>query len=237
MKRQIFSFQKDEHQYKIVNEYAGRFGGTGGGVTVSIGFPDPAGTDGVKMEGRLILSPDEAETFKMIFNALEVKKEGSLAFKEENPPEPSSFQRFDFDGTLEKTRKEVYSGLISEHSVENFDDPVLFLSDLRQPLAKALEWIDSRRIKARYWISKEEKSIEEAEESAAKALLGYGKAELSSYYYETSSFWSTTQEIDVGGHDLLRELQSFAGKWVILEVEEMPKETPAKPAKKVCLND
>ncbi len=52
----------------------------------------------------------------------------------------------------------------------------------------------------------------------AKMLMGVGEGIYELVYSETTGYLWTTEELKVGGHDLLQELYSFRGKYLHMEI-------------------
>lgn len=112
----------------------------------------------------------------------------------------------------------TYEGLISLHSWGEADD-ILFLSDLDDPLAEELESIHNKQVTVRYWVTDQKATKEEAQKAFIGTLVGVVDARLSSRYSEITGYLWTDEDLNIGGHDLRAELQSYVGKWLILEVE------------------
>lgn len=112
----------------------------------------------------------------------------------------------------------TYTGLLSLHNSGEAED-ILFLSALMNPLALELEWMSGKIITVRYWITDQEKTKEEAKESFINSLAGIGDIEYTDRYSEITGYLWTDENLNIGGHNLLDELKSYVGKWLILEVE------------------
>lgn len=112
----------------------------------------------------------------------------------------------------------TYNGLLCLHDMEDASD-VLFLSSLHSPLADELSWMSGKKVTVRYWITDIETTKEEAEFTFIQAYIGEADCKFSSHYSDMTGYLWTDEELNVGGHDLMRELKSYIGKWLILEVE------------------
>ena len=113
----------------------------------------------------------------------------------------------------------LYEGLLSLHSDGEADD-VLFLSSCTEPLADTLlDDIGRKQVTARYWVCDKQCTKEEASENLVKQIMGDAKVKYGHAYSEVTGYLWTDEEIKIGGHDLLEELKSAVGKWLILEVE------------------
>lgn len=98
-------------------------------------------------------------------------------------------------------------------------DDVVFLSGMDEPLAQYLEEeIMFKCVTVRYWITDAEVSLEDAQEAAVRQLYGDFRAEFCARYSELTGYLWTDEELKVGGHDLLNELYTNKGKWIILEI-------------------
>ena len=95
----------------------------------------------------------------------------------------------------------------------------LFLSSEKEPLLDVLCWIQSKPITVRYWISDTQLTKEQAQEETVHRLCGKGAADYYHRYSELTGYLWTTANLKVGGHDLLAELMSHVGRWLILEIE------------------
>jgi hypothetical protein len=113
----------------------------------------------------------------------------------------------------------TYAGLLCEHcDVEDHDG--LFVSSVRAPLASALSWMRGKQVTIRYWITDKQVTKEEAQETFLKTVMGIA-TDVTYYarYSEATGYLWTDEYLKVGGHDLLTELRSNVGKWLILEIE------------------
>ena len=120
---------------------------------------------------------------------------------------------------MKKTR--TYTGLLSLHSWGEAYD-MLFLSSLSDPLAEELEWMGRKTVTVRYWITDKPATKEEAQEDFIGKIVGRAESKFGSHYSELTGYLWTDEDLKVGGHDLIAELRSNVGKWLILEVEATP---------------
>lgn len=113
----------------------------------------------------------------------------------------------------------TYKGLLTLHSWGEADD-ILFLSSLCEPLAEQLEDdIARKQVTARYWITDRECTKDEAVEDFIGKLHGKVECDFGVRYSEITGYLWTDEKCKIGGHDLLAELRSHVGKWLILEVK------------------
>lgn len=131
----------------------------------------------------------------------------------------------------------TYQGLLCLHGYGEADN-ILFLSSLEKPLAEELEWdIKKKTITVRYWITDKQCSRDEAQEAFMKRVFGMAECDFESHYSEITGYLWTDEDLKVGGHDLLAELKSHIGKWLILEIDihqtderpPTPQTTPLNP--------
>lgn len=111
----------------------------------------------------------------------------------------------------------VYEGQLSLRCYDEIED-MLHLSSIKGPLLEELECMCGRSVTVRYWITSEQCTMEEAQTLTAMTALGLIDVEFEHHYSEYTGYLWTDEKLVVGGHDLLRELQSGAGKWLIMEV-------------------
>lgn len=96
---------------------------------------------------------------------------------------------------------------------------VLFLGGHSDPLAEELEDIRRKFVTCRYWITDQETTRQAAQESFLRALVGVADVRFRAHYSEITGYLWTDEDLNIGGHDLLAELKSYAGKWLILEID------------------
>ncbi len=113
----------------------------------------------------------------------------------------------------------TYQGFLSLRSWGEADD-ILYLSSLHDPLAEELGWMRCKNVSVRYWITDKQCTRDEAVEAAVLIAMGAADVKLQSWYSDTTGYLWTDEDLNVGGHNLLAELKSNVGKWLILEVEE-----------------
>lgn len=112
----------------------------------------------------------------------------------------------------------TYNGLITE-GYNGDNDDALYIDNtcITQELA---EEINGKQVSARYWISKNKiNSKEEAQESFFKTLIGVAESEYESAYSEVTGYLWTTENLQIGGHDLDSELRDSEGKYILLEID------------------
>lgn len=70
-----------------------------------------------------------------------------------------------------------------------------------------------------YWISTKKASKQEIHEIFTKKLLGCTICEYDVRYSDPTGYLWTTNDLKVGGHDLAKELETYIGRFLIMEVE------------------
>jgi len=85
-------------------------------------------------------------------------------------------------------------------------------------ISESLEDTNNKNVSIRYWISDTEITLEEAEQSYQEISMG-GKSECeyAAYYSEYTGYLWADEKLNVGGHDLIAELENYVGKYLILE--------------------
>lgn len=120
----------------------------------------------------------------------------------------------------------TYRGRITEHDSGDAPD-ILYLTEIDEPLAEAIR-NDINELGAhltvRYHITDTARPAEDLDESLAH-LAGLGEAAFAHRYSEITGYLWTDEEITVGGHDLLEELRSHAGKFCHLEITYAQEQT------------
>lgn len=69
-----------------------------------------------------------------------------------------------------------------------------------------------------YYITDREIPAAEVEHELIKTLAGVGDAQYHMNYSEITGYLYTTQDLSVGGHDLMKELWSHIGKFCHLQI-------------------
>ncbi len=125
-----------------------------------------------------------------------------------------------YEEKTEAMEKRTYAGWLEERDHGEADD-ILFLSGTEEPLAEILEWMAGKQVCVRYWITDKHATADEAQEEFMNRLMGAADVKFLSHYSDVTGYLWTDEDLNVGGHDLLREFRSSLGKWLILEVEEV----------------
>jgi hypothetical protein len=130
--------------------------------------------------------------------------------------------RFTMGGTTIR-----YRGVLALHDHGEAYD-VLFLDgdlDDRYPYEPLAETISDdldqhgRHASVRYWTADMQMGDDALIEASVRAVLG-GEidAEYAARYSDVTGYLWTDEDIMVGGHDLLEELKSQAGRYLLLEI-------------------
>lgn len=119
-----------------------------------------------------------------------------------------------------------YRGILALHDHGEADD-ILFLDNTghrhrKRPLAETISddlAEHGRYASVRYWTADVPMGDDALMESAVRSLLGEADADYGAHYSETTGYLWTDEDINVGGHDLLEELKSQAGRYCLLEID------------------
>lgn len=114
-------------------------------------------------------------------------------------------------------KQHEFSGLLSKHSHGETDD-ALFLSGVQEPLCEALEFMHKKHCTVRYWITDKPATKDEATTAILHRLDGVADVLWCEHYSELTGYLWTDEDLSVGGHDLMEELRSNVGKYLIMEV-------------------
>lgn len=78
---------------------------------------------------------------------------------------------------------------------------------------------ESKLVSVRYYVSDQIiRSLDKANEEFMKRMMGASQAGYSISYSETTGYLGTNESCRVGGHDLIDELGTSAGKYLLMEV-------------------
>src|SRR5438552_1748912 len=106
--------------------------------------------------------------------------------------------------------KEIYRGKL-KHWSNGEEIDILSIEGADGPLAETIQFQmreSGRYLTARYWTSDKEMTADELVEATVMAACGLGNVAYNVAYSEITGYLWTTEEIEVGGHDLLGELMS-----------------------------
>lgn len=103
---------------------------------------------------------------------------------------------------------------------------ILFLDgdpgyDWEDPLAERISddlERHGRYASVRYWTADAPMDDDEIAEAALRSLFGEADARYKAHYSDVTGYLWTDEDINVGGHDLLEELKSQAGRYCLLEI-------------------
>lgn len=118
----------------------------------------------------------------------------------------------------------IISGYIEDKSFNGGDYEAISV-DGKSSLAETIyDGFEGVTVSVRYWICNKECSKEEASELFVKTLFGEVDSKAGAAYSEVTGFLWFDEEAKIGGHDLMEELRSNIGKFLILEIEQPTKE-------------
>lgn len=111
-------------------------------------------------------------------------------------------------------QERIHSGqLLIMNNAE--DDEVLFLNG--EPLAQLLEYLHGKEASISYYIiSGKNLDFLDTQEKFISSLFGSINADYHIAYSEITGYLWTTEELTIGGHDLIEELKSYDGEYIHL---------------------
>ena len=110
----------------------------------------------------------------------------------------------------------VYKGWIKE---DHFSEPEFLRLD-DENLAEILEdSISGKCVTVSYYTCNEKCTLDEARSSWLQTLQGGVETNVGARYSDITGYLWTDEEINVGGHDLIGELYSYVGKYLILLIK------------------
>ena len=113
-------------------------------------------------------------------------------------------------------------GWIHESDFGESDD-IVWVDDStgnRVPLTEELDVICNKQVTVYYYITDQQCSLEQAQEQFLRSMYtGKADCEFSVYYSEITGYLWTDENLVIGGHDLLDEIRSHIGSYLLLEIE------------------
>lgn len=110
---------------------------------------------------------------------------------------------------------------------QNHDHVCCVVGD--EELAEWFKQFVGKIVTVRYWVNdKKLKSVEEAVEKTLEEAFGQGPCHATCIHHgsEITGYLYTTEELMVGGHDIIAELESWEGKFALMEVTVHEPEEP-----------
>ena len=88
-----------------------------------------------------------------------------------------------------------------------------------EPIGEELDYMSGNIVTVRYYISDKEATEEELQEDfLINTLYGNLESEYGAFYSEVTGYLWTDDKLNIGGHDLRKELESYVGKYLYLIV-------------------
>jgi hypothetical protein len=130
-----------------------------------------------------------------------------------------------FSRSVEGIEPDEISGWISNEN-NGDDDYVVFVrqKDSKdywddKPLADLMrEKYSNKLVTIHYWTCDRELPPEVLKTAALEHIFGITEADYQTHYSDTTGYLWLDQDIKIGGHDLLEELRSHAGKYLYMEI-------------------
>ena len=113
---------------------------------------------------------------------------------------------------------ETYSGFIRIRGYSE-DSEVVYLDDDEDPLLMRLKDYHETNVAISYYLSDKKITLEEAKLNFASRLFGELDCEFIVHYSDITGFLYIDKNLNIGGHNLLRELEMSSGKYLILVIE------------------
>ena len=107
--------------------------------------------------------------------------------------------------------------------LEEYDDNKLVEKIIEDIGGRWENEISNEFVNIKYYISDVLKQKEEIEEEYLKQLLGSMDAKYWVAYSECTGYLWTTEDLQVGGHDLLEELKDSVGKFLYMSIDLVEK--------------
>lgn len=114
----------------------------------------------------------------------------------------------------------IYSGKI-QYASNGEEDEILSI-DGRGYLSEIIkDHIEDygRYLTVRYWVANENLEPEKMKMAFIRKAMGLEEVDYGICSSETTGYLWTTDDIVVGGHDIKRELESYLGKYLYMEIE------------------
>ena len=114
-------------------------------------------------------------------------------------------------------------GWIRESDFGDSDD-IVWLDDYDgyrcRPLTEDLENICGEQVTVYYYITDKKCTLEEAQEQFLRYMYaGEAECEFNARYSDITGYLWTDENLIIGGHDLLEEIRSHIGSYLILQIE------------------
>lgn len=91
-----------------------------------------------------------------------------------------------------------------------------------EPLAQLTEEFNGQLLTIRYWITDEPIEMNRAIEATIEQCMGFGEIDFAIHHSDVTGYLWTDEDFEVGGHDMIAEMESFIGKHVLMEIEVGP---------------
>lgn len=120
--------------------------------------------------------------------------------------------------------QKVYTGWLGETYGDGYDELGISISPDTPgvPLVEIIEkdmYEHGSYLSVRYFISDKVATLQELEKDFMETVYGKAEADFCRRYSDYTGYLWTDEKLNVGGHDLLKELKSYKGKFICIEIK------------------
>lgn len=93
----------------------------------------------------------------------------------------------------------------------------LYVGD--EVLSESLDELNEQIVTLRFYISDQEKTIDELKQNLILSMVGAVNADYGDAYSEATGYLWTTDELQIGNHDILENISVHQGKYAYIEID------------------
>lgn len=124
------------------------------------------------------------------------------------------------------SKKQIFRGWLTLGTNGEKDDILCLQEDLFRHtgydfIAEKMQSVfgyGKKMVTIRYFTADKELSEDEFSYELAKVATGYAEADYGMAYSEITGYLWTTEDFEVGGHDMIEELKTHVGKFLHMEI-------------------
>ena len=87
-----------------------------------------------------------------------------------------------------------------------------------EPFAEMMEPADGEKVFLHYHVSERQMTLEECQAELLNRVLGLAESEFFHRYSDPTGYLWTVENCCVGGHNMIAELSSHAGRWLCMQI-------------------